>query len=268
MAAATSRLPMAAAAAAPFLHQPSQPVAEGIAESIRELEEIIRRQQQQHCGLGFVLAGGDLAPSSTPTTSGFDVVAAPPPPPPSPPALSGSGPLPQLPLNIEHLLPPQRATRNIPLYADKMKGCRTVAQQAKSFAEIALEHYNKTKKIKYELVEATRGNFIQGLDRRGYGHVNFTARRNREGSVEQIFFAELYYCGRKRTKAGFTVICCVPLGLDFTVGQRGVQRSYVKPLRKDRDFSYCYACGETMKHPRGDLFVAGHSAIRCAYALT
>uniref|UniRef100_A0A0E0MHW6 DUF3615 domain-containing protein n=1 Tax=Oryza punctata TaxID=4537 RepID=A0A0E0MHW6_ORYPU len=109
---------------------------------------------------------------------------------------------------------------------------------------------------------------MQGLDRRGYGHVNFTTRRNREGLVEEMFFAELYYCGRKRTETGFTVICCVPLGHDFTVGQRGVKRSYAKPLRKNCDFSYCYACGEMMKHPRGDLFVAGHSAIRCAYECT
>jgi hypothetical protein len=49
-----------------------------------------------------------------------------------------------------------------------------------------------------------------------YKHMNFTARSSKEGSREQLFFAELQLCSRKQNPSGFNVICCEPLGSDST----------------------------------------------------
>jgi hypothetical protein len=49
-----------------------------------------------------------------------------------------------------------------------------------------------------------------------YTHVNFTARSSKEGSKEQLFFAELYNCSKRRDPSGFLVTCCEPLGSDAT----------------------------------------------------
>jgi hypothetical protein len=49
-----------------------------------------------------------------------------------------------------------------------------------------------------------------------YTHVNFTARSSKEGSQEQLFFAELQLCSRRQASSGFIVTCCEPLGPDNT----------------------------------------------------
>lgn len=49
-----------------------------------------------------------------------------------------------------------------------------------------------------------------------YTHINFTARSSKEGSKEQLFFAELYNCSKRRDPSGFLVTCCEPLGSDAT----------------------------------------------------
>lgn len=52
---------------------------------------------------------------------------------------------------------------------------------------------------------------------RCYTHMNFTARPIKEGSQEQLFFAEIYHCGKRRgAMNGFCVTCCEPLGPDST----------------------------------------------------
>jgi len=38
-----------------------------------------------------------------------------------------------------------------------------------------------------------------------YTHINFTARFSKEDSQEQLFFAEIYHCGKRRAPSGFIV---------------------------------------------------------------
>ncbi|RCV39418.1 hypothetical protein SETIT_8G222900v2 [Setaria italica] len=90
--------------------------------------------------------------------------------------------------------------------------------QAKRFATGVLEHYNKRKKIKFELLDAKPVISIPE-PRCCYTHINFTARTSKEDSEEQLFFAEIYHCGPRRAPNGFIVTCCEPLGPDSAVGQ-------------------------------------------------
>ncbi|XP_012703896.1 uncharacterized protein LOC101766742 isoform X2 [Setaria italica] len=85
--------------------------------------------------------------------------------------------------------------------------------QAKRFATGVLEHYNKRKKIKFELLDAKPVISIPE-PRCCYTHINFTARTSKEDSEEQLFFAEIYHCGPRRAPNGFIVTCCEPLGPD------------------------------------------------------
>ncbi|XP_034606982.1 uncharacterized protein [Setaria viridis] len=91
--------------------------------------------------------------------------------------------------------------------------------QAKRFATGVLEHYNKRKKIKFELLDAKPVISIPE-PRCCYTHINFTARTNKEDSEEQLFFAEIYDCGPRRAPNGFIVTSCEPLGPDSAVGQK------------------------------------------------
>lgn len=49
-----------------------------------------------------------------------------------------------------------------------------------------------------------------------YTLVNFTARSTKEGSREQLFFAELENCSKRRAPSQFIVTCCEQLGSDST----------------------------------------------------
>ena len=68
--------------------------------------------------------------------------------------------------------------------------------------------------IKFELLDAKP---VVGIPepRCCYTHINFTARSSKEDSEEQLFFAEIYHCRKKRSPSGFIVTCCEPLGPDF-----------------------------------------------------
>ncbi|WVZ50024.1 hypothetical protein U9M48_001323, partial [Paspalum notatum var. saurae] len=111
-----------------------------------------------------------------------------------------------------------------------------------------------------------------------YTHMNFTAKSNKEGSSEQIFFAELHNCSKRRTPSGFFVICCEPLGSDtiawcseeaaglFTaVGHNGFQVDGGPVVRKNMDFTRCFACTTLMLHPRGHKYIAGHCNVPYIY---
>jgi len=71
------------------------------------------------------------------------------------------------------------------------------------------------RQIKFELLDVMPVAMMPESGRL-YTHVNFTARSSKEGSKEQLFFAELYNCGKRRAPGGFLVICCEPLGSDST----------------------------------------------------
>ncbi|RLM59003.1 hypothetical protein C2845_PM18G01920 [Panicum miliaceum] len=85
-----------------------------------------------------------------------------------------------------------------------------------------------------------------------YTHVNFTARSSKEGSKEQLFFAELYNCGKRRAPGGFLVTCCEPLGSDSTVGHKEFQVDGASAVRKNIDIAWWFACSPGTLHPRGD----------------
>ena len=125
-----------------------------------------------------------------------------------------------------------------------------ILEKSKRFAKGALEHYNKRKnvccsfysvllnrtthhllrlgnlhvmtsliscarQIKFELLDVMPVVMMPESGRL-YTLVNFTARSSKEGSKEQLFFAELYNCGKRRAPGGFLVTCCEPLGSDST----------------------------------------------------
>ncbi|XP_052154606.1 uncharacterized protein LOC127772693 [Oryza glaberrima] len=159
--------------------------------------------------------------------------------------------------------------------------------QAKRFAEGALEHYNRRKKVKFELVDAVP---CIGIPEPHciYTHINFTARSSKKGSQEQLFFAELYHCQRRRevftarsskkgsreepsnagrslVQRGFVVTCCEPLGPDSMVGRKLLERDDTKVVRKNADFTYCYGCPQMISHPKGEMYIAGHCNIPHVY---
>ncbi|EEC79402.1 hypothetical protein OsI_20340 [Oryza sativa Indica Group] len=159
--------------------------------------------------------------------------------------------------------------------------------QAKRFAEGALEHYNRRKKDKFELVDAVP---CIGIPEPHciYTHINFTARSSKKGSQELLFFAELYHCqrrqevftarlskkgsrgepsnaGRSLVQRGFVVTCCEPLGPDSMVGRKLLERDDTKVVRKNTDFTYCYGCPQMISHPKGEMYIAGHCNIPHVY---
>ncbi|RCV10213.1 hypothetical protein SETIT_2G094400v2 [Setaria italica] len=142
-----------------------------------------------------------------------------------------------------------------------------VLERTKRFAKSALEHYNRRKKIKFELLDASPVNMMTESGHL-YTHVNFTARSSKEGSKEQLFFAELYYCGKRRAPGGYIVTCCEPLGSDSTVGHKGYQVDGASAVRKNVDFTRCYACSPRTLHPRGDKYIAGHCNVPHIYTNT
>ncbi|WVZ61493.1 hypothetical protein U9M48_011355 [Paspalum notatum var. saurae] len=70
---------------------------------------------------------------------------------------------------------------------------KVMLAQAKRFATGVLEHYNKNKENKFELLDAKPVISIPEA-RTCYTHINFTARSSKEDSEEQLFFAEIKYC--------------------------------------------------------------------------
>nr|TKW02243.1 hypothetical protein SEVIR_8G233300v2 [Setaria viridis] len=132
----------------------------------------------------------------------------------------------------------------------------------------SLEHYNKRKKIKFELMDVMPV-IMMAESLHLYTHVNFTARSTKEGSREQLFFAELENCSKRRAPSRFIVTCCEQLGSDSTVGQKGFQLDYgTSAVWKNVDFSYCFACGLRMAHPRGDKYISGHCNVPHIYTNT
>uniref|UniRef100_A0A0E0L3T7 DUF3615 domain-containing protein n=1 Tax=Oryza punctata TaxID=4537 RepID=A0A0E0L3T7_ORYPU len=142
--------------------------------------------------------------------------------------------------------------------------------QSKRFAEGALEHYNKRRKVKFELMDVVPCIGIPE-PHRIYTHINFTARSSKEGSQEQLFFAEIYHCRRRRdvftersskkgsrgepsnagrslVQRGFAVTCCEPLGPDSMFGRKLLERDDTKVVRKNADFTYCYGCPQMISH--------------------
>ncbi|CAO2202588.1 unnamed protein product [Urochloa humidicola] len=140
---------------------------------------------------------------------------------------------------------------------------KVMLAQAKRFATGVLEHYNKNKKIKFELLDA-KPEIGVPEPRCCYTHINFTARSSKEDS-EELFFAELYHCSKRRAPSGFIVTCCEPLGHDSAVGQKFGKPEGTSAVRKNADFTHCFACTEEMLHPRGEHYVAGHCNIPYAY---
>ncbi|XP_062183277.1 uncharacterized protein LOC133887361 isoform X2 [Phragmites australis] len=139
-----------------------------------------------------------------------------------------------------------------------------ILEKSKRFAKGALEHYNRRKKIKFELIDVMPV-IMMAESQRLYTHVNFTARSSKEGSQEQLFFAELYNCGKRRAPSGFVVTCCEPLGSDSSVGHKGFQLDGTSAVRKNVDFTRCFACSPRIHHPKGLKYVAGHCNIPYIY---
>ncbi|CAL4978972.1 unnamed protein product [Urochloa decumbens] len=87
-----------------------------------------------------------------------------------------------------------------------------------------------------------------------YTHVNFTARSAKEGTNEQLFFAELENCSKRWAPSRFIVSHCEPLGSDSTVGHKGFQLDYATSevgKNVNIDITYCFACDSRMLHPMG-----------------
>ncbi|GJN25208.1 hypothetical protein PR202_gb13007 [Eleusine coracana subsp. coracana] len=144
-----------------------------------------------------------------------------------------------------------------------------IVEQSKRLAKIAMEHYNKMKKIKFDLVDVMPVIMMsepEGL----YTHVNFTAWSNKEGLSEKLFFAELQRCGKTRqVPSGQLVTCCEPLGSDSIVGHKGFEIDDTsRVVRNNVDFTCCFTCSPRMHHPKGHKYVAGHCNIRYNYDST
>lgn len=139
-------------------------------------------------------------------------------------------------------------------------------QQSKRIANVALDHYNKKKKIKFELLDARPVNFVP-TKWRPYMHINFVARSRKEGSQEQLFFAKLYLCGKRQNPSGYSVIFCEPLDYSsVTPGLVDMDKPAGNSLvRKNLDFTHCYACDHNMLHPKGANYVGGHSNVPGIY---
>ncbi|CAL4986149.1 unnamed protein product [Urochloa decumbens] len=124
--------------------------------------------------------------------------------------------------------------------------------------------------IKFELMDVMPANMIiESL--RLYTHVNFTAMSAKEGTKEQLFFAELENCSKRRAPSRFIVTYCEPLGSDSTVGHKGFQLDYATSAvgkNVNIDITYCFACDSRMLHPRGDKYIAGHCNIPHIYTNT
>ncbi|KAL6602978.1 hypothetical protein ACP70R_043339 [Stipagrostis hirtigluma subsp. patula] len=128
--------------------------------------------------------------------------------------------------------------------------------QSIEFAEAALQHHNNdpNNEVKYELIEAIMSTYmLEGAS--SYGHVNFTARANQEGSEEQLFFAELELQG------DITFLTCLRC-----LKEKGDQVGglmYQTERTRGIDLEHCYACCDGLKHPRdGASYQAGHGTPR------
>ncbi|KAF8669232.1 hypothetical protein HU200_051564 [Digitaria exilis] len=86
-----------------------------------------------------------------------------------------------------------------------------------------------------------------------------------QGPGRPLFFAELYNCGKRRAPGGFLVTCCEPLGSDSTVGHKGFKVDGAPTVRKNVDFTRCFACSPMILHPRGDKYIAGHCNVPHIY---
>ncbi|PNT71764.1 hypothetical protein BRADI_2g35184v3 [Brachypodium distachyon] len=100
-------------------------------------------------------------------------------------------------------------------------------------AKVALGYHNRKMMIKFELLD-----FDPPI------HV---PSKLKEGSRENIFFAELQLCSKRKTPSGFSVLYCEPLRLLCAPTES-----------KNVDSDYCYACGPYTFHPKGTKYVAGH----------
>ncbi|KAL6653647.1 hypothetical protein ACP70R_008571 [Stipagrostis hirtigluma subsp. patula] len=156
--------------------------------------------------------------------------------------------------------PPPPLARKVNPYTKERRIFRAspqvILERSKTFARGALEHYNRTNKIKFELLDVWPI-VMMPESCRFYTHINFTARCSKEGSQEKLFFAELYNCGKRRVSSGFLVTYCEPLGSDRTVGHKDFQLDD-SGARKNHNFDYCFACTSRMFHPKGERYVAGH----------
>jgi hypothetical protein len=56
--------------------------------------------------------------------------------------------------------------------------------------------------------------------------------------------------------------------LFVTVGHKGFQLDGATVVRKNIDFSRCFACRSRMLHPRGDKYIAGHCNVAHIYTNT
>ncbi|CAN6363632.1 unnamed protein product [Urochloa humidicola] len=212
-------------------------------------------------------AGADVAPPPQPGEDWSESSH-----PPSPQSHNGGGtgspspsddvPSPPRPPPPAPAHPPRASERKDP--HDLRPNPKVLLAQAKRFATGVLEHYNKKKKIKFELLDAKPVISVPE-PRCCYTHINFTARSSKKDSQEQLFFAETYYCGKRRAPSGFIVTCCEPLGPDSAAGQKFSEPDGTSMARKNADFRYCFACTEEMLHPRGENYVAGHCNIPHAY---
>ncbi|CAL4990375.1 unnamed protein product [Urochloa decumbens] len=126
--------------------------------------------------------------------------------------------------------------------------------------------FHASPEIKFELMDVMPANMIiESL--RLYTHVNFTAMSAKEGTKEQLFFAELENCSKRRAPSRFIVSHCEPLGSDSTGFQLDYATSAVVK-NVNIDITYCFACDSRMLHPRGDKYIAGHCNIPHIYTNT
>ncbi|PUZ59987.1 hypothetical protein GQ55_4G087200 [Panicum hallii var. hallii] len=82
--------------------------------------------------------------------------------------------------------------------------------QSVKFAESSVEHHNNeaNNEVKYELIKAMESRYMSESDS-VYGHVSFMARPKKDGSKEQLFFAELRLHGEITF---LTCFCCLKEG--------------------------------------------------------
>ncbi|OEL38437.1 hypothetical protein BAE44_0000545, partial [Dichanthelium oligosanthes] len=131
-----------------------------------------------------------------------------------------------------------------------------------------LEHYNKKKKVCYTIYSLVLEKNITEHYLYWIDPSHTVATHTLTSSQEQLFFAEILHCSKRRVPDGFIVTCCEPLRPDsagdqfsFLLMGRKIRRPEgTSAVRNNTDFTYC-----RMLHPKGENYVAGHCNIPRIY---
>lgn len=137
-----------------------------------------------------------------------------------------------------------------------------VTKEQTYLSELALASYNKRRKVKFELCKMLLSRSFWE-DRGYFVHLNFIAKRK---DKKKLFFAEIEDCG-KRDGETYVVRCSVSLESACEGGYYNMLVPTPPQSRKGLDFSKCYACTQSLKHPPSDGsgYLGGHDHQKRTY---